>query len=209
MSNKDLSKEELYEGVKLIIESESNHIHLCQQKLYTLFSVAFNYLLFESGRNPGHYIIRVEDNYLLEKLAKNSKDLTTRKFLQKLNLPRRLKYQDSMFHLDFFNFTTWSNTNDLPKNKIKGALVVKNANKSVIQDTHEDEEVQAVLDSMPKDYYLKSLTEFVPNIVSIAFEEDYENFEKVKFPFIKEDSHLKPLKGVQIAGDVNFDDLED
>lgn len=209
MSNKDLRKEELYEGVKLIIENESNHIHLCQQKLYTLFSVAFNYLLFESGRNPGHYIIRVEDNYLLEKLAKNSKDLTTRKFLQKLNLPRRLKYQDSMFHLDFFNFTTWSNTNELPKNKVKGALVVKNANKSIIQDTHEDEEVQAVLDSMPKDYYLKSLTEFVPNIVSIAFEEEFENFTKIKFPFIKEESHLKPLKGVQIAGDINLDDLED
>ena len=209
MSNKDLTKEELYQGVKQIIEAETNHIHLCQQKLYTLFSVAFNYILFEAERTPGHYIIRIEDNYLLEKLARNSKDMSSRKFLQKLNLPRRLKYGQSMFHLDFFSFTTWANTNDLPKAKVKGALLVKNANKAVMQDVPEDEEVQAVLASMPKDYYLKSLQEFVPNIVTIAFEEEFENMEKVKFPFIKEESNLKPLRGVQISGDVNFDDLED
>ena len=209
MSNKDLTKEELYQGVKQIIETESNHIHLCQQKLYTLFSVAFNYLLFESERNPGHYIIRVEDNYLLEKLTRNSKDLSSRKFLQKLNLPRRLKYGNSMFHLDFFSFTTWANTNELPKQKVKGALVVKNANRQVMQDIPEDEEVQAVLASMPKDYYLKSLQDFVPNIISIAFQEEFEGMEKIKFPFIKDESHLKPLRGVQISGDINFDDLED
>lgn len=209
MSNKDLTKEELYLGVKQIIESKSNHIHLCQQKLYTLYSVAFNYILFESERNPGHYIIRIEDNYLLEKLAKNSKDMSSRKFLQKLNLPRRLKYGQSMFHLDFFSFTTWANTNELPKAKVKGALVVKNANKAIMHDMPEDEEVQAILNSMPKDYYLKSLQEFVPNIISIAYEEEFEDMEKVRFPFIKDESNLKPLKGVQISGDVNFDDLED
>lgn len=209
MSNKDLTKEELYHGVKQIIEAETNHIHLSQQKLYTLFSVAFNYILFEAERTPGHYIIRIEDNYLLEKLARNSKDMSSRKFLQKLNLPRRLKYGNSMFHLDFFSFTTWANTNEIPKAKVKGALLVKNANKSIMEDTPEDEEVQAILDNMPKDYYLKSLQEFVPNIVAIAFDHDFENMERVKFPFIKEESDLKPLKGVHISGDVNFDDLED
>ena len=210
MSKKDLTKEELYAGVKQILESESQHIHLCQQKLYTLFSVAFNYMLFESDRNPGHYIIRVEDNYLLEKLARKSKDMTTRKFMTKLNLPRKLKYGKSMFHLDFFSFTTWANTNDLPKEKVKGALVVKNANKSPIgSDFIEDEEVQAVLATMPKDYYVQSLREFVPNVVAIAFEEEYEGMTSVKFPFIKEEDINRSMKGVSIASDIKFDDLEE
>ena len=83
MSKNDLPKETLYEGVKTLIESEAPHIHLSQQKLYTLFSVGFNYLLFRSTKEAGHYIIRVEDSYLLEKLQKKSKDTTTRSFSSK------------------------------------------------------------------------------------------------------------------------------
>ena len=67
-------------SVKAVVELEKPHIHLTQQKLYTLFSIGFNYFLFESGRNPGHYIIRVEDSYLLEKLIRKSKDDTSRNF---------------------------------------------------------------------------------------------------------------------------------
>jgi hypothetical protein len=210
MSKKDITKDDLYQGVKSIIDCEQPHIHLCQQKLYTLYSIGFNYLLFESERNPGHYIIRIEDSYLLDKIGRKAKDDTSRKFINKMNLPRRLKYGNSMFHLDFFSFTTWANTNELPKEKIKGALIVKNANKSPVgSDFVDDEEVQAVLASMPKDYYRQSLLEFVPKTITIAFEEEYENSHPLKFSFIKEENDSKTLKGVQIASDLNWDDLGD
>ena len=78
MSN-DLTKQDLYEGVKTLIETDAIHVHLPQQKLFTLFSVGFQYLLFQSTRNPGSYVIRVEDGHLAEKLAKKAKDPSTRK----------------------------------------------------------------------------------------------------------------------------------
>ncbi len=124
MLKKDLSKEVLYEGVKRLVDSEDSHIHLPQQKLYTLFSLGFQYLLYMSTKNPGHYIIRVEDSYLLEKLQHKAKDEISRKFITRLALPRKLKYQNSTFHLDFFNFSPWNNTNDIPKVRIKAALIV-------------------------------------------------------------------------------------
>lgn len=210
MSNSDLTKQELYEGVKTILEHNESHLHLTQQKLYTLFSIAFNYFLYESQQNPGHYIIRVENSYLIEKLARKAKDITTRKFMDKLNLPRRFKYENSMFHLDFFNFTTWAKTNELPKEKVKGALIVKNANKGpVAHDFIEDESVTEILKTLPDDYYYQSLREFVPKTVIIAFEETYEDTIPLKFGFIKDEDSFKLSKGVSIASDLNLDDLED
>tara|TARA_Y100000768_G_scaffold253442_1_gene192556 strand:- start:17108 stop:17734 length:627 start_codon:yes stop_codon:yes gene_type:complete len=207
MSRNDIGKTQLYEGVKAVVELEKPHIHLTQQKLYTLFSIGFNYFLFESGRNPGHYIIRVEDSYLLEKLIRKSKDDTSRKFLQRLALPRKFKYQQSMFHLDFFNFTTWANTNDLPKEKVKGALIVKNATKSPIgHDFTDDEEVMAAMSALPKNYYLHSLREFVPKTITIAFEENYEGVDRLQFPFIKDE--VEKVKGVSIARDINLDEFD-
>lgn len=212
MSKRDLNKETLYEGVKLLLDCESNHIHLPQQKLYTLFSVSFQYLLFLSTKDPGHYIIRVEDSSLLEKLQRKAKDDSSRKFMQKLALPRKFKYGNSLFHLDFFNFTTWNNTNDLPKNKVKAALIVKNTSKKpmdieLIAD--EDEQVAQVLKTLPKNYYVESLKEFVPKTITIAFDEQLNDLEPISFPFIKEEPREKLLKGVNIASDINFDDLED
>lgn len=207
MSKTDLTKELMYQGVKKLCECDINHIHMPQQKLYTLYSIAFNYFLFESGRNPGHYIIRVEDSYLLEKLIRKSKDQTSRKFLQKLALPRKFKYQHSMFHLDFFNFTTWANTNELPKEKIKGALIVKNATKSPLDRTiADDEEVIAAMSALPENYYVHSLTEFVPKTVTIAFEEMFEGLDQVTFDFIKDEN--VSMRGVSLASDINLDDLE-
>jgi hypothetical protein len=140
MHSNDLTKENLYEAVKAIYESPADHIHLNQQKLYTLFSAAFNYMLYRSGKEPGHYIIRVQDSYLFDKLTKKAKDQTTRKFMQKLGLPRKLSYGGSTFHLDFFNVSTWNNTNDIPKLKIKGAIIVKNANKQLMDTPSEEME---------------------------------------------------------------------
>ena len=209
MAQKDLSKELMYEGVKALVELESPHIHLSQQKLYTLYSLAFNYFLYQSGKEPGHYIIRIEDSYLLEKLIRKSKDSASRKFLQKMALPRRLSYGKSMFHVDFFNFSTWASTNELPKEKIKGALIVKNATKSPIgHDFTDDEEIQATLQALPANYYLYSLTEFVPKTITIAFEEEFEGLTPLKFDFIKEEEAKNGMKGVSISKDINWDDLD-
>ncbi|MCO4754749.1 MAG: hypothetical protein KC478_09705 [Bacteriovoracaceae bacterium] len=212
MSYRDLSKEVLYEGVKTLVDTETAHIHLPQQKLYTLFSIGFQYLLYKSTKEAGHYIIRVEDSYLLDKLQKKSKDQSTRRFMQSLALPRKLKYGGSVFHLDFFNFSTWANTNELPKDKIKGALVVKNATKKPFGEyfaDDEDEQLKAMLDSLPSDYYYSSLMQVVPKTIVIAYDENYEGVESVRFPFIKEEPKEKLSRGVNIASDVNLDDLEE
>ena len=212
MPRNDLKKETLYEGVKTLIECEAPHIHLCQKKLYTLFSIGFQYILYNSTKVPGHYIIRVEDSYLLDKLQSKSKDISTRKFIQKLALPRKFKYGNSIFHLDFFNFSTWNNTNELPKEKIKAALIVKNTSSRPI-DTNitdeEDEQVQKILQSLPKNYYLNSLREFVPKTITIAFDEEYDNTEKIKFPFIPEQISEDIAQGVKLSRDINLQDLKD
>lgn len=211
MSTNDLSKETLYEGVKTLIESNSPHIHMSQQKLYTLVSIGFQYLLYNSTKEPGHYVIRVEDSYLLDKIQKKAKDNSTRKFMQKLALPRRFKYGNAVFHLDFFNFSTWANTNELPKDKVRAALIIKNASKKPIgMDASEDddEQVKAIMESLPSDYYLSSLKDFVPKTITIAFDEIYEGVQEIKFPFIIDEPKEKLAHGVKISEDVNFDDLE-
>jgi len=211
MTQRDLSKELLYEGVKSLVESNAAHIHLTQQKLYTLYSLAFNYFLYQSQNTAGHYIIRVEDSYLLEKIIRKAKDDTSRKFLQKMALPRKLKYGKSTFHVDFFNFSTWANTNEIPKDQVKGALIVKNATKSPFSHDPtdpEDEAVMEVLRSLPANYYLESLKEFVPKTITIAFEENFNGVEKMAFSFIKEEPQERKLKGVSIASDINVEDID-
>lgn len=203
MSKKDLNKETLYEGVKSLVDVEADHIHLTQKKLYTLFSLAFNYMLYRSSKDPGHYIIRIEDSNLLDKLIRKSKDDSTRKFLNRMQLPRKLKYERSMFHIDFFNFTTWANTNELPKEKVKGAIIVKNANKSPIGSAFSDDEmILQVLKTMPEDFYVSTLTEFVPKTITIAYDETYEGLEELRFDFIKDEE--EKLHGVTISDDLNF-----
>lgn len=203
MTKRDLTKEILYSGVKSIIETKTPHLHLPQQKLYTLFSVAFNYLLYQSQNDSGHYIIRVEDSQLLEKIIKKSKDDTSRKFMAKLALPRRLKYGNSMFHLDFFHFGSWAKTNELPKDKIKAALIVKGTNKSPMKNFIEDEDVEQAVD-LPENYYLESLISFVPNTITIAFEEDIPEVKKHTFDFIKEEPHENLAKGVNLYHDIDL-----
>ncbi|MCT4642682.1 MAG: hypothetical protein N4A33_10350 [Bacteriovoracaceae bacterium] len=210
MLSTDLSKENLYSGVKSIIELPQDHIHLNQQKLYTLFSIAFQYMLFISSKESGHYIIRVEDSYLLNKLIKNSKDLSTRRFMQKIALPRKFKYGNAIFHLDFFNFTTWNATSEIPKNRIKGAIIVKGTTKKMMDTPDEiDEEYKVALEAMPKDYHIYSLKEVCPRTITIAFDESYEGLTEHKFSFIKEKPKEDLVKGVKISSDVDLQNLED
>ncbi len=209
----DLSKDHLYESVKQIIDIETKskiHLHLNQHKLYTLFSIAFNYILFNSTKNPGTYIIRVDGPILAEKLAKKAKDNASRKFMESLLMPKKLIYKGSTFYLDFFQIGSWNRTKDLNKEKIKGALIVKNTAKKPLEGKSDTTEVEDevttsipddAINDLPKDFYISSLTEFVPKVLLVAYEEEFEDFEKVSFTFIKKEKEPL-LKGVTIASDV-------
>lgn len=205
---KDLDKSTLYEAVKTLVESPAQHIHLDQQKLFTLFSIAFQYILFCSTKYPGHYIIRIEDSMLAEKLARKAKDETTRKFMNRLMVPRRLAYGNSTFHLDYFPLATWGMTKDLPKGKIQGAIIVKNTSHNPLIDEsdfrHVTEDEQAI-QLFGKDYYLNTLMEISPRTITIAFGETYEGLEKIQFPFI-EDKNDRMIDGVKISDDVHFEE---
>ncbi len=210
--SKDLSKEDLYESVKTLVEAQDKHLLLDQQKLFTLFSIAFQYLLFKSTKEPGAYILRIEDSALAEKLAKKSKDPSTRRFLQSLMLPRKFKYQRSTFFLDFFHIGSWSLTADIPRDKIKGAIVVKNtSDRPMTEIEMEEEEAQNdPMAALPKDYFLTSLTEFVPKTITIAYEwEEGEHLPltSVQFPFIKKEKER--VAGLTLSRDIDLEKIEE
>ena len=202
----DLGKQELYEGVKTLIETDAVHVHLPQQKLFTLFSVGFQYLLFQSTRKPGAYIIRVEDGHLAEKLAKKAKDPSTRKFMQSLLIPRKLKYEKSVFYLDYFHLGSWNLTSEIPKDKIQAALIVKNtSNRPMFEMEPEEAEENPALDAIKNGHHRTLLMENAPRTITIAFEENFENTVQVNFPFIKKEKE-KTISGVTIHDDVEWDE---
>lgn len=207
-TKKDLDKSTLYEAVKTLVESPTPHMHLNQQKLFTLFSVAFQYILFRSTKHPGHYIIRIEDSLLAEKLARKAKDETTRKFMSRLLVPRRLAYGNSTFHMDYFPLATWGVTKDLPKEKIQGAIIVKNTSHNPLIDEsdfrHITEDEQAI-QLFGKNYFLTTLKDIAPTTITIAFEEEFEGLETIQFDFIEEKSE-RFVDGVTISGDLQIDD---
>mgnify|MGYP000232836227 CR=1 FL=1 len=214
MRGRDISKVDLYESVKALVETDESgdkHIHLAQQKLFTLFSIAFQYMLFRSTKNPGAYIIRIEDSALADKLAKKSKDPSTRRFIQSLLLPRKLKYQKSTFFLDFFHIGSWSLTNDIPKEKIQGAIVVKNTNKRPMMEIQEDEEGEMdPMAQLPQDYFISSLTEFVPKTITVAYDwqkEDHLPLKEVNFPFIKKEK--EHVAGLTLSRELDLDNIDD
>ncbi|MDD4973143.1 MAG: hypothetical protein PHY93_02275 [Bacteriovorax sp.] len=203
MSN-DLSKQDLYEGVKTLIETDAVHVHLPQQKLFTLFSIGFQYLLFQSTKNPGAYIIRVEDGHLAEKLAKKAKDPSTRKFMQSLLIPRKLKYEKSVFYLDYFHMGSWNMTSEIPRDKIQAALVVKNtSSRPMMEIEREEVDETSFPDTIKNGQYLKTLMESAPRTITIAFEETFEGTTQVNFPFIKKEKE-RTVSGVTIHDDVEW-----
>jgi len=199
----ELSKQDLYEGVKTLVESEANHIHLPQQKLFTLFSIGFQYLLFLSTKKPGAYIIRVEDGILADKLAKKAKDPSTRKFIQSLLIPRKLKYEKSVFYLDYFHYTSWNLTSEIPRDKIQGALIIKNTSQKPMTEVMEDSD--PILESFPEGHFLTTQQEISPKTITIAFENTFENTEQISFPFIKKEKD-RTVSGVTISSDIEWDD---
>jgi hypothetical protein len=207
MTSGDISKTDLYEGVKTLIETEAKHLHLSQQKLFTLFSIGFQYLLFQSTKKPGAYIIRVEDGILAEKLAKKSKDMSSRRFMQSLLIPRKLKYERSVFYLDYFHYGSWNMTNEIPHEKIQGALIVKNTSNRPMTEIPMEEEEQDILLKFPPGHYHTSLTNFVPKTVTIAFEESFEGTTPIIFPFIKKEKE-RTVSGVTISDDLDLYDVD-
>lgn len=205
---KDLDKSTLYEAVKTLVEHPEKHLHLNQQKLFTLFSIAFQYILFRSTKNPGHYIIRIEDTLLAEKLARKAKDETTRKFVSRLIIPRRLVYGNSTFHLDYFPLATWGVTKDLPREKIQGAIIVKNTSHNPLIDESDFRHVtldEQAVELFGKHYYLSSLMDIAPRTITIAFEEEFPDLEILQFPFIEERAE-RPVDGVRISGNIHFEE---
>jgi len=206
--NKDLSKQDLYEGVKLLVECEAPHIHLPQHKLFTLFSVAFQYLVFCSTKKPGAYVLRIQDSQLADKLARKAKDPSSRKFIQSLLLPRKFKYGKSTFFIDFFHIGSWNLTNEIPQGKIKGALIVKNTSSKPMEEVAATEEGEDdIMANLPKDLYLTSLMENCDKTITIAFEEEFENLETLEFPFVVKEKE-KTISGVTLGKNMDWDNID-
>jgi hypothetical protein len=208
-----LSKTDLYESVKTLVETENQKILLPQHKLYTLFSIAFQYLLFKSTKEPGAYILRFENSQLADKLTRNSKDSSTKNFIQSMLLPRKLKFQKSMFFLDFFHAGSWNQTSTIPEEKIKGILVVKrsegiNFEPPVVdpQEGEEATEVQEVPEIL-KTQYIDSISHLNAKTIFIHSEGSYENYTEVNFPFIKKDKP-KSVAGVTLSDEIDWDNID-
>ena len=207
MSSRDLSRKDLYESVKILVENNNQKaLHLNQHKLYSLFSIAFQYILFQSTKKPGAYIIRLENSNLVDKLARKSKDSSTRRFIQSLSLPRKLKYGKSTFYLDFFHFGTWNLTSEIPPDKLKGSIIVKRGLNNPLEEIKaESGEDQEEVNQFPKDYYLTSLCEVSPCNIFISHEDLYNGFSEIKFPFIQAEKP-KAVSGVKINENIEWDD---
>lgn len=214
----DLSKQELYESVKTMIETvaEHPHIHLPQHKLFTLFSIGFQYLLYQSTKSPGAYIIRVEDSALADKLARKSKDESTRRFIQNLLLPRKLKFGGSTFFLDFFHLGSWNMTNEIAREKLRAALIVKNTSNRPMSESPQDltelvedeqwrQEAQGI--DLPRDYYVTFLKDVVPQTITIAFEQEFDALHPVEFSFIKKEKE-RTVSGVTLSSKIDWDQFE-
>lgn len=212
MRSIDLPRQVLYESVKKIAECESAHIHLPQQKLFTLYSIAFQYFLYLSTKKPGHYIIRVEDSPLLDKLYRKSKDEVTRKLMHKITLPRRMSYGQSTFHLDFFNISTWNVTSELPKEKIMGALIVKNTSPSPLRAglNGEEQSLAAPISGLSEDYFLTSLLDAADKTITLAFDCDYSQYalQEIYFPFIRSKDE-EAVSGVKVSSSIDLSKIQD
>ena len=69
-------------------------------------------------------------------------------------------------------------------------------------------ENSSVVNDLPKDFYISSLTDFVPKVILVAYEEEYESFEKVSFSFIKKGKE-RLAKGVTISSDINLENFSE
>ena len=62
---------------------------------------------------------------------------------------------------------------------------------------------------LPPDYFLTSLTEFVPKTITVAYNWKNENnlpLEKINFPFIKQER--EKVAGLTISKEIDLDDIK-
>jgi hypothetical protein len=212
MNSNDINKKTFYESVKTLVENDHPHVHLNQHKLFTLFSLGLQYLFYVSTKNPGTYIIRIEDYSLAQKLTYKAKDKISRSFLSRLILSRKLKYEKSMFYLDFFNPNTWGITSQLPPNRLQGAIIVKNTiNKPVSpvlegQEITQEESEEAKEDKLHEEFlknklYYNTLQKVCPKTIVIAFEDEFTGSKVINFPFIVKEK--EQIKGIKLADDLD------
>ena len=60
---------------------------------------------------------------------------------------------------------------------------------------------------LPKDFYLHSLREVVPETLIIAFEHDFEDTKEIHFPFIKKEA-TRTVSGVTLGKNLNWDEID-
>ena len=190
----DLTKQELYESVKTLVEGQDGLTQLTQQKLFTLTSIAFQYLLYCSTKEKGIYLIRIEDGQLADKLAKKAKDPTTRSFISNMLVSRRLSFQGSTFILDYFHPGSWTMTQELPQARFKGGMLVRNTTRAPL--------AEGELELKPEE--LVNPLGFIPKLIVVAHDFPLPNAQEVHFPFIKEEEDV--LDGVKLSEQLEFDD---
>ena len=130
--------------------------------------------------------------------------------MQQLLIPRRLNYQKSSFYLDFFQVTSWNMTSDIPRERIKAALVVKNTSDRPMSDIDplaigETTDGSRNLADLPRDYYFTSLQSFVPKSIIIAFQAQFEATHEINFAFIKK-SNDRLAPGLKISDELDLED---
>jgi hypothetical protein len=194
----NLSQKHLYEGVKSIIETNHQHLHFYQHKLFTLFSLAFQFYLYKSTKEPGIYLIRVEDRHLADKLARKAKDADTRKFFCQLLPHGRLKFKSSSFYLDYFQTSSWKQTCSLDPQKIKGSLIVKNTSRNPMEHEYLSDENEAEKQNFQQQLYYTTLRGIAAHSIVIAYESEFTESHKWDFPFIQRDEE-RALAGVKLS----------
>ena len=101
-------------------------------------------------------------------------------------------------------------TNEIPKDKLKCAIVVKNTSSRPMTevDLMEDEEVDPLKElNLPSNYYMTSLIENVPSTIGIALDDKVAQMKDVEFEFIPKEEER--VKGVTLAKGLNLDFVDE
>src|SRR5690606_8386223 len=117
-------------------------------------------------------------------------------------------YGRSTFYLVFFHVSSGKLTKDIPPNKLKAALVVKNTSDKLMEEIpvgHEDHGAEPSL--FREGCWYSSLQEIPPKTLGIAFEKEFNGTSPIRFDFIKKERE-RSLAGVRLSQEIIFDDLD-
>ena len=95
-------------------------------------------------------------------------------------------------------------TQEIPKDKIQAALIVKNTSTRPMMEIEVEEvDETSFPDTIKNGQFLKTLMESAPRTITIAFEENFEGTTKLTFPFIKKEKE-RTVSGVTIHDDMEW-----